>query len=164
MVGPATSVPILIFTKSQPRSLLSSARSKSARSRIRPSRSRKKRIDHICLIFRARLAPTCLPAFQAGLPAAAGSYCEIPIIFLLWPKRPLEKCGSGSDGGCRPHSRRSQVSQIFQKLPSAPVDSTFLRYAGQRRSRRGVEISGSHCPAKAWRYDPPSAPVSASDS
>src|SRR5690606_41771528 len=83
MAGPATSVPILIFTRSQPRSLLSIAKSKSARSLILPSRSRKNRIDQICLTFNARLAPTCLPAFQAGLPAAAGSYCEIPITFLL---------------------------------------------------------------------------------
>lgn len=41
--------------------------------------------------LRARLAPTCLPAFQAGLPAAAGSYCEIPATFLVWPKRPEEQ-------------------------------------------------------------------------
>jgi hypothetical protein len=91
IAGPDTSAPIFIFTRSQPRSLLSIAKSKSARSLIRPSRSRKKRIDQICLTFKARFAPTCLPAFQAGLPAAAGSYCEIPITFLHWPVRPIKK-------------------------------------------------------------------------
>jgi hypothetical protein len=83
IVGPATSVPILIFTKAHPRSLLSIARSKRARSLVLPSRSRKKRIDQICLTLSARLAPTCLPAFQADLAAAAGSYREIPITILL---------------------------------------------------------------------------------
>lgn len=110
IVGPVTSVPILIFTRSHPRSLLSIARSKSARSRIRPSRSRKKRIDHTCLIFRARFAPTCLPAFQAGLPAAAGSYCEIPITFLLWPKWPAEERLSNG-----PYGRGHQRSPKGQK-------------------------------------------------
>jgi hypothetical protein len=83
--GPATSVPILIFTKSHPRSFLSIARSKSARSRMRPSRSRKKRIAQICRTFSALLAPTFRPAFQTGRPLAAGSYCEIPIVVLLRP-------------------------------------------------------------------------------
>jgi len=59
-------IPILIFNRSHPRSLLSIARSKSARSRSRCSRSRWKRIAHICRGFNGRFAPTFLPAFQAG--------------------------------------------------------------------------------------------------
>jgi hypothetical protein len=89
--GPATSFPILTFTKSHPRSLLSMARSNRARSRMRPSRSRKKRIAQICRGVRARLAPTCLPAFHAGRPLAAGSYLEIPSWFSFGQPWPTEK-------------------------------------------------------------------------
>src|SRR5215217_7492150 len=78
----------LDFHEITPPNLLSIARSKSARSRIQPSRSRKNRMDQIWRTLKACLAPTCLPAFQADFPAAAGSYCEIPITFLQWPKRP----------------------------------------------------------------------------
>jgi hypothetical protein len=78
MAGPATRVPILIFTRSQPRSLLSIARSNRARSLIRSSRSRKKRIDQICLTFSARFAPTCLPAFQADLSLHRGHIEKYP--------------------------------------------------------------------------------------
>jgi hypothetical protein len=74
--SPATRSPILIFTRSHPRSLLSIARSNSARSRSRPSRSRKKRIAQICFCVRGRLVPTVLPAFQAARPCIDGSYCE----------------------------------------------------------------------------------------
>ena len=88
MSGPETNVPILIFTRSHPRSLLSMARSKSARSRNRPSRSRKNRIAQICRGFRARFAPTFRPAFHAGLPSSAGSCCEYPIFVL---QRPLSQ-------------------------------------------------------------------------
>ena len=56
-----TRVPILILTRSQPRSLLSIARSNSARSLMRPSLSRKKRIAQIWRCFRG--------FFYADLPA-----------------------------------------------------------------------------------------------
>ncbi len=85
MSGPTTRVPILIFTRSHPRNLLSIARSNRARSRSRPSLSRKKRIAHACRGFSARLAPNIFPAFHAGCPCVAGSYCECPIVFLLRP-------------------------------------------------------------------------------
>jgi hypothetical protein len=81
---PTTRLPILIFTRSQPRNLLSIARSNNAR-RKRPSRSRKNRMAHICRGFSARFAPTFLPAFQARRSCPAGSYCESPIAFLLRP-------------------------------------------------------------------------------
>lgn len=59
------------------------AGSNSARSLIRPSRSRKKRIAQIWRCFRGFLTPTCRPTFQAGRPSGAGSYCAIPILVLL---------------------------------------------------------------------------------
>jgi hypothetical protein len=86
IAAPLTSVPIFSFTRSQPRNLLSIARSNSALSRIRPSRSRKKRIAQIWRCLSGFLTPTIRPAFHAGLPRAAGSYCAIPISKLLWPK------------------------------------------------------------------------------
>lgn len=48
----------------------------SARSRNRPSRSRKKRTAQICFCVRGRLVPTIFPAFQAGRACMAGSYFE----------------------------------------------------------------------------------------
>lgn len=136
MADRATSLPILILTRSQPRSLLSIARSKSAWSLIRPSRSRKERIDHIWRTFKARLAPTCLPAFQAGLPTATGSYCEIPMTFLLWPSgRRRNDCGKVAHGNCRPRRRRS------------PVDPTVAVRNNLPESRHGRV-----CAAMAQRF------------
>jgi len=64
---PYNKVADLILTRSQPRNLLSIAKSKSALSRRRRSRSRKKRIAHICPGFRGRsdfLA--CIPCSAIG--------------------------------------------------------------------------------------------------
>jgi hypothetical protein len=72
------------LTRSQPRSLLSIARSNSARSRSRRSRSSMNRISQISF-FSGRLAPSFLPAFQAG-PCSTGSYDECPIVVLRWPE------------------------------------------------------------------------------
>ncbi|MBN9549870.1 MAG: hypothetical protein J0H31_13590, partial [Alphaproteobacteria bacterium] len=57
----------------QPRNLLSIAKSKSALSRRRRSRSRNKRIAHICRGFRGRFVPTFLPAFHAPRSEAVRS-------------------------------------------------------------------------------------------
>ena len=65
---------ILIFIRSQPRSLLSIARSNKARSRTRPSRSRKKRTAQICFCVSGRLVPTFFPVFQAARSRLASSY------------------------------------------------------------------------------------------
>jgi len=116
IVGPATRVPILILTRSHPRSLLSIARSKSARSLIRPSRSRKKRIDQICLTFKARLAPICLPAFQAGRLRQRDHTVRYPLHFSIGQSG-LERNNYGNvrGGGCRPHSGRSISKHRFSK-------------------------------------------------
>ena len=76
MSVPATKSPIVIFTKSHPRSLLSIARANRARSRSRPSRSRKKRIAQICFWVSGRFVPTVLPAFHAAQTCSAGSNRE----------------------------------------------------------------------------------------
>jgi hypothetical protein len=68
--------PIRIFTTSQPRNLLSIARSNSARSRSRLSRSSQNRIAHTCCGFSARFAPTTHPAFRVGRPKRAKTYGE----------------------------------------------------------------------------------------
>jgi hypothetical protein len=47
----------LRWTTSQPRSLLSIAKSKRARSRVRPSASSLDRIDQTCLARKRRLCP-----------------------------------------------------------------------------------------------------------
>jgi hypothetical protein len=54
--------------QSQPRSLLSIAKSKSARSRNRRCSSRKKRIAQTSRGLSGRFAPTILPAFQGRRP------------------------------------------------------------------------------------------------
>ncbi len=106
----------LTFTKSHPRNLLSIARSKSARSRIRPSRSRKKRIDQIWRTCKARFAPTCLPAFQAGHTAAAGSHCEIPLHFSIGRSgRWINDYGLRAGGKCRPHFRHPRTTGCVPK-------------------------------------------------
>jgi ParB-like nuclease domain len=85
---PAAISPIFIFTMSQPRSLLSIAKSKSARSRSRRCSSRKNRIAQTSRGFSGRLAPTMLPAFQGRRPCASGSRSEMPMSQLLWPEWP----------------------------------------------------------------------------
>ncbi len=105
MAGPATSVPILISYQIAASSLLSIARSKRARSLILPSRSRKNRIDQICRIFNARLAPTCLPAFQAGLTCSSGVILRDTHYISPSAKRPRKNdCGQ----------LRAQVPTPFQ--------------------------------------------------
>jgi hypothetical protein len=89
---PLTRSPIRILTTSQPRSLLSMAKSKRARSRSRPSRSNQKRIAHTCCGFSARLAPASRPAFQGRLSRVAGSNSECPIASSLWPEWPARMC------------------------------------------------------------------------
>lgn len=84
---PATRSPILIFTRSQPRNLLSIARSNSARSRSRCCRSKWKRIAQICRGFNGRFAPTFRPAFHAGR-GGKQSNSDLPMIVLLRPKWP----------------------------------------------------------------------------
>src|SRR5690606_38862668 len=120
---PATRVPILIFTRSHPRNLLSIARSNSARSRMRPSRSRKKRIAQIWRTFNARLAPTWRPAFQAGRPLAAGSYCEMPIVVLLRPGWPTAK----------------RWDKVFSAGDRKRTDSFQVRLHGSRQSNGEAE-------------------------
>ncbi len=65
---PLTRSPILIFTTSQPLSLLSIARSNTARSRNRPSLFSQNLIAQTCWSFKARLARTNRPAFHGRLP------------------------------------------------------------------------------------------------
>jgi hypothetical protein len=65
--GPATKSQILIFARSQPRSLLSIARSNRARSRMRLSRSKKKRTAQICLCVSGRFVPTVFPALSVEM-------------------------------------------------------------------------------------------------
>lgn len=61
---PETISPIRTLTTSQPRSLLSMAKSNSARSRNRLCWSSQKRIAQTCCCFSARLAPISRPSFQ----------------------------------------------------------------------------------------------------
>src|SRR5436305_8931484 len=91
--APETRSAILILTRSQPRSLLSIAKSKSVRSRRRSSRSRKKRTAQICFCVSGRLLPTVLPAFQAARDCMVGSYCECPIVLLHGPDWPSSERG-----------------------------------------------------------------------
>jgi hypothetical protein len=65
---PLTSSPILTFTTSHPRNLLSIAKSNIARSRRRYSRSSQNRIAQTCCGFSARFAPCIRSAFQWRRP------------------------------------------------------------------------------------------------
>lgn len=77
-IGPRYQVADLDLHQSQPRTLLSIARSKSARPRRRPSRSQKQTAQ--CFCVKGRLMATVLPAFHAGRHPIAGSYCKCPIV------------------------------------------------------------------------------------
>src|SRR4029078_7334622 len=60
------------LTRSQPRSLLSIAKLKIARSRLDRAISRRTRIDHTCLGSRGFFWPTSNPLFQGCRPRPAG--------------------------------------------------------------------------------------------
>ena len=79
--------PILIFTISQPRSLLSIARSNIARSWSLCSRSSQNLIAQTCCGFNARLAPICRPAFHGRQSRPLGSNSESPTAILLLASR-----------------------------------------------------------------------------
>jgi hypothetical protein len=66
------------LTKSQPRSLLSIAKSNRARSRTRPSRSSQKRMAQTCCGLSARFAPRFRPEFHGLRSRKPGSYSECP--------------------------------------------------------------------------------------
>ena len=139
--GPRTKVPILILTRSQPRNLLSIARSKSARSRSRRSRSRKNRISHICRHFSGRFVPTFLPAFQARQSGVAGSCENVPFRFSFghdWPleERPSDWIGAGSGtstfGTVSRSSRRFGVSFALSHPQARRSGASFSRPARRR--------------------------------
>ena len=130
---PLTRSPTQIFTTSQPRSLLSMARSNSTRSRSRRSRSSQKRIAQTCCGFSALLAPSFRPAFQARRSREAGSYSECPIIVLL--------SALVGQRELRWMQWRFSLAETGQPLWNAPSTS--------RRSFRGI-ANRSHRP----KWDP----------
>jgi hypothetical protein len=73
IVPSATISPIFILTMSQPRSLLSTAKSNDARSRKRRCSSRKSRIALALRGLSGLFAPTMLPAFHGRRSHARGS-------------------------------------------------------------------------------------------
>ena len=97
---PVTRVPILIFTRSQPRSLLSIARSNSARSLMRPSLSRKKRIAQIWRCFRGFLTPTFGRRSTPVDPVRQDHIVQYPFEFSFGHHWPLENAwAQGSTRG-----------------------------------------------------------------
>ena len=101
---PLTSSPIRIFTTSQPRNLLSMARSNRAQSRNRPSRSSQNRIAHTCWAS-ARVSP---PPYgrrsKADAPAPLGRTPNVPLFPpCAWIGRP--RCAPKES--CLGHWRRS---------------------------------------------------------
>ncbi|MET4691887.1 hypothetical protein ABIA13_006395 [Sinorhizobium fredii] len=137
--GPVTRVPILILTRSQPRSLLSIARSNSARSLIRPSLSRKKRIAQIWRCFRGFLTPTFRPAFQAGRPSAAGVLCNTHLSSPFGHPWPSGKCVSsrihGAGGGLSALGYRFSRADIGVRC----VDGSFVAASGDQIVRASGE-------------------------
>ena len=84
---PLAMSPIFIFTVSQPRSLLSIARSSSARSRSRFWWSSQNLMAQTCWDLSARLAPNFRPAFQAPTDYAWVIF-RMSLCFLHRPMRP----------------------------------------------------------------------------
>jgi hypothetical protein len=141
---PLTRSPTRIFTTSQPRSLLSMARSNSTRSRSRRSRSSQKRIAQTCCGFSALLAPSFRPAFQARRSREAGSYSECPIIVLLSAlvgQRELRwmqwRFSLAETGQPLWSTRRQQADVRSGGLPTAAIDPNgTLKCFSARASRR----------------------------
>jgi len=127
--GPVTTLRILILTRSQPRSLLSMARSKSARSRMRLSRSRKNRIAQICLWVSGRLVRH---AFRHSKLHARGWHNQIengPCEFssaLIGLGRNVEgpyRTGADSDlsaFSCSRVSSRHSAAELEAEYPLSP--------------------------------------------
>ena len=67
------------FTRSQPRSLLSMARLKSARSRCFSASSRRTLIAQTCFGFKGRFWPTMRPLFQAGRKTRMAGKLSVPM-------------------------------------------------------------------------------------
>jgi hypothetical protein len=84
------------LTRSQPRSLLSRARSKSARSRVRPSSCRRVRSVQISFSFSGGFCPVSLPLFQGTCGALVTG------VFMRWYlQRGLGYSKSGVAAGFR---------------------------------------------------------------
>src|SRR5438270_9340943 len=118
------------FTRSQPRSLLSIARSKSARSRSRCCRLSIKRISQVSLGLSGRLAPSFFPAFHAG-PCSTGSYDECPIVVLRRPGLAFRRT-----------KRLGRFWPLAERLLVAAFDS-FLPLAERRLSTQIRHYEGS---------------------
>ena len=84
------------LTTSHPRSLLSMAMSKRARSRRRRCSSKKNRMAHMSRGRRGRFGPTFFPAFHGRRSWTAGSRSECPMVILLRPKVVAWREGHGS--------------------------------------------------------------------
>lgn len=93
---PTTMSPISTFTTSQPRSLLSIARSNMARSRSLPSRSSQNRTAQTCCGLSARLAPSFRPAFLADVSSYRGRIPSAPFDVLPRPKAAVGRTGDRS--------------------------------------------------------------------
>src|SRR5260221_235729 len=121
---PLTRSPILTFTTSHPRSLLSMARSNIARSRSRPSRSSQNRIAQTCCGLSARLAPTVRPTFHGRRSLAAGSYSECPIALSSSFLAVI-----GQEENKAPHARPLEAVGRKQPVWLWPLASTTRRAA-----------------------------------
>ncbi len=115
--GPATIVPILIFTRSHPRNWISIDRSKSARSRRRCSRSRKNRMTHICRGFRGRLVPTFLPPHSVrGDRRQLGDSVNVPFRFSFGHDWPAEKRAGAGKAGAASRLTLPAIRESMQTL------------------------------------------------
>lgn len=95
-------------------------------------------ISQICFTSSARLAPTCLPAFQASRPSAAGSYCEIPTTLL-----PSANMANGEIMRRRIRIVRFQTEARKAVVPQTPPKQ-ILGYASRQRSPHRDRRSPEH--------------------
>src|SRR5208282_6277479 len=96
----------LTATTSQPRSLLSMAKLKRARSRIRPSNSNRVLIDQTCFGRSGGLAPISLPLFQGVRLLGGEQFLLSDMIVLLCYE----------DDEHAPPARRPRNDVGFQKV------------------------------------------------
>ena len=136
MAGPATSVPILIFTRSQPRSLLSMARSKSAdRAFGLPDQERTGLTKSAYLSERAWRQLAGQHSKRASL-LQRGHIVRYPLHLSCGRSgRRRNDCGKVADGNCRPQSCRSGRRETSRNLP----DHSFGLDGGRTTDRKHLE-------------------------
>ena len=71
------------------------------------------------LDYERSFGATCLPVFHAGLPLAAGSYCEIPMTFLQLANMANEEVVMGPGSGLTASDIHAAEAAAYAATPAS---------------------------------------------